>query len=104
MPQYCHRTLARLGEYVRVAVDKEKPYGRGQKRLRFISFPRMRLGGRGEGHAVCGRIGGEDRPNNGSFEFENSSIEGAAPRKLVIPKELDLHEVETINIDQSRMR
>ncbi|KAH9965496.1 hypothetical protein BC827DRAFT_1265481 [Russula dissimulans] len=54
-------------EHVRAADDDEdeEPYELGQKRLRFVSFPGVRL--EGEGHA-----------------------------------ELDLHEVETINIDQSQ--
>ncbi|KAN0125689.1 hypothetical protein V8E52_000896 [Russula decolorans] len=66
-------------EHVCAADEEEddEPYERGQKRLRFVSFPGMRL--EGEGHAM----------------------EGAA-RTLAIPKELDLHEVETINIDQSQ--
>jgi hypothetical protein len=78
-------------EYVRAA--DEEPYERGQKRLRFVSFPDVRL--EGEGHAVRSGIGGGGGPD-GSFEME-----GAA-RTLAIPKELDLHEVETINIDQSQ--
>ena len=41
-------------------------------------------------------IGGGDEPDDGLFE-----IEGAG-HMLVMPKELDLHEVETINIDQSQ--
>jgi len=82
-------------EHVRAADDEEddEPYERGQKRLRFVSFPGVRL--EGEGHAVRSGIGGGGGPD-GSFEME-----GAA-RTLAIPKELDLHEVETINIDQSQ--
>lgn len=82
-------------EYVRAADDEEneEPYERGQKRLRFVSFPGVRLDG--EGHAVRSGIGRGGGPD-GSFEME-----GAA-RTLAIPKELDLHEVETINIDQSQ--
>ena len=82
-------------EHVRAADDDEdeEPYERGQKRLRFVSFPGVRL--EGEGHAVRSGIGGGGGPD-GSFEME-----GAA-RTLAIPKELDLHEVETINIDQSQ--
>ena len=72
--------------------EDEKPYKRGQMRLRFVSFPGVRL--EGEGHAVRSGIGGRGGPD-GSFEME-----GAA-RTLAIPKELDLHEVETIN-DQSQ--
>jgi len=82
-------------EHVRAADDEEdeEPYELGQKRLRFVSFPGVRL--EGEGHAVrsgIGTGGGAD----GTFEME-----GAA-RTLAIPKELDLHDVETINIDQSQ--
>jgi hypothetical protein len=82
-------------EHVRAADDEEdeEPYEHGQKRLRFVSFPGVRL--EGEGHAVrsgIGTAGGAD----GTFEME-----GAA-RTLAIPKELDLHDVETINIDQSQ--
>jgi hypothetical protein len=82
-------------EHVRAADDEEdeEPYERGQKRLRFVSFPGVRL--EGEGHAVRSGIGGGGGPD-GAFEME-----GAA-RTLVIPKELDLHDVETINIDQSQ--
>jgi hypothetical protein len=47
-----------------------------------------------EGHAVRSGISGGGGPD-GSFEM----MEGSA-RTLAIPKELDLHEVETINIDQ----
>ena len=82
-------------EHVRAADDEEdeEPYERGQKRLRFVSFPGVRL--EGEGRAVrseIGTAGGAD----GTFEME-----GVA-RTLAIPKELDLHDVETINIDQSQ--
>ena len=82
-------------EHVRAADDEEddEPYEHGQKRLRFVSFPGVRL--EGEAHAVRSGIGGGGGPD-GSFEME-----GAA-RTLAIPKELDLHEVETINIDQSQ--
>ena len=82
-------------EHVRAAGDdeEEEPYERGRKRLRFVSFPGVRL--EGEGHAVRSGIGGGGGPD-GSFEME-----GAA-RTLAIPKELDLHEVDTINIDQSQ--
>ncbi|KAI0250013.1 hypothetical protein BJV78DRAFT_1376959 [Lactifluus subvellereus] len=82
-------------EHVRAADDEEDeaPYERGQMRLRFVSFPGVRL--EGEGRAVrsgIGRGGGSD----GTYQME-----GAA-RTLVVPKELDLHDVETINIDQSQ--
>jgi hypothetical protein len=82
-------------EHVRATDDEEdeEPYERGQKRLRFASFPGVRL--EGEGYAVRSGIGVGGGPD-GSFE-----IEGAV-RTLAIPKELDLHEVETINIDQSQ--
>jgi hypothetical protein len=85
-------------EHVRAADDEEdeEPYERGQKRLRFVSFPGVKL--EGEGHVVrsgVGGVGGGGGPD-GSFEME-----GAA-RTLAIPTELDLHEVETINIDQSQ--
>ncbi len=82
-------------EHVRAADDEEdeEPYELGQKRLRFVSFPGVQL--EGEGNAVRSGIGGGGGPD-GSFEME-----GAA-RTLSIPKELDLHEVETINIDQSQ--
>ncbi|KAI0282888.1 hypothetical protein BGY98DRAFT_931455 [Russula aff. rugulosa BPL654] len=82
-------------EHVRGADDEEdeEPYERGQKRLRFVSFPSIRL--EGEGHAVRSGIGGGGGPD-GSFEMEGTV------RTLAIPEELDLHEVETINIDQSQ--
>ena len=82
-------------EHVRAAGDEEdeEPHERGQKRLRFVSFPGVKL--EGEGHLVRSGIGGGGGPD-GSFEME-----GVA-RTLAIPQELDLHEVETINIDQSQ--
>ena len=82
-------------EHVRAPDDQEdeEPYERGLKRLRFVSFPGVRL--EGEGHAVRSRIGSGGGPN-GAFEMEGSV------RTLAIPEELDLHEVETINIDQSQ--
>jgi len=82
-------------EYVRAADDEEdeEPYERGQKRLRFVSFPGVRL--EGDGHAVRSGIGCGGGPD-GAFEMEG------AVRTLAIPDELDLHEVETINIDQSQ--
>jgi hypothetical protein len=45
-------------EHVCAADEEEddEPYERGQKRLRFVSFPGMRL--EGEGHAVRSGIGG----------------------------------------------
>jgi hypothetical protein len=49
----------------------------------------------GDGHAVRSGIGcGGGR--DGTFEMEG------AVRTLAIPDELDLHEVETINVDQSQ--
>jgi hypothetical protein len=82
-------------EHVRAADDTEdeEPYERGQKRLRFVSFPGVKL--EGEGHAVLSGIGEGGGPD-GSFEMEGVT------RTLAIPQELDLHEVETINIDQSQ--
>ena len=82
-------------EHVRATDDEEddEPYERGQKRLRFVSFPGVKL--EGEGHAVRSGIGGGGGPD-GSFEMEGAAW------TLAIPKELDLHEVETINIDQSQ--
>ncbi|KAH9014816.1 hypothetical protein EDB83DRAFT_2680115 [Lactarius deliciosus] len=82
-------------EHVRAADDEEdeEPYERGQKRLRFVSFPGVQL--EGEGSAVRSGIGSGGGAD-GTFEME-----GAA-RTLAIPKELDLHDVETINIDQSQ--
>ncbi|KAI0250929.1 hypothetical protein BJV78DRAFT_1347214 [Lactifluus subvellereus] len=82
-------------EHVRAADDEEDegPYEWGQMRLRFVSFPGVRL--EGEGRAVRSGIGcggGSD----GTYQMEG------AVRTLVIPKELDLHDVETINIDQSQ--
>ena len=53
----------------------------------------MRL--EGEGHAVRSGIGGGGGPDV-SFEMEGTA------RTLAIPKELDLHEVEDISIDQSQ--
>jgi hypothetical protein len=81
-------------EHVRAADEEEdeEPRARGQKRLRFVSFPGVKL--EGEGHAVRSGIGGGGP--DGSFEMEG------AVRTLAIPEELDLHEVETINIDQSQ--
>ncbi|KAI0295214.1 hypothetical protein BC826DRAFT_1097284 [Russula brevipes] len=75
-------------EHVRAADDEEdeEPYERGQKRLRLVSFPSVRL--EGEGLAVRSGIG--------------VVRDGGTARTLAIPKELDLHEVETINIDQSQ--
>jgi hypothetical protein len=80
---------------MRVADDEEneEQYERGQKRLRFVSFPGVRL--EGEGHAVRSGIGGGGGPD-GSFTMEGSA------GSLATPKELDLHEVEMINIDQSQ--
>jgi hypothetical protein len=82
-------------EHVRAADDQEdeEPYERGQMRLRFVSFPGVRL--EGEGGVVRSGIGGGGG-SDGTFEME-----GAA-RTLAIPRELDLHDVETINIDQSQ--
>jgi hypothetical protein len=82
-------------EHVRAPDDQEdeEPYERGLKRLRFVSFPGVCL--EGDGHAVRSGIGSRGGPN-GTFEMEG------AVRTLAIPEELDLHEVETINIDQSQ--
>jgi len=85
-------------EHVRAADDEEdeEPYERGQKRLRFVSFPGVRLEGDSEGgHAVRSGIGTGGGPD-GTFEMEG------VPRTLAIPNELDLHEVETIDIDESQ--
>ena len=81
-------------EHVCAADDEEdeKPHARGQKRLRFVSFRGVKL--ESEGHAVRSGIGGGGP--DGSFEMEGTV------RTLAIPEELDLHEVETINIDQSQ--
>jgi len=82
-------------EHVRAPDDQEdeEPYERGLKRLRFVSFPGVRL--EGDGHAVRSGIGSRGGLN-GTFDMEG------AVRTLAIPEELDLHEVETINIDQSQ--
>jgi hypothetical protein len=82
-------------EHVRAADDEEdeEPYERGQMRLRFVSFPGVRL--EGDGRAVRSGIG-SGGGSDGTFEMEG------AVRTLAIPKELDLHDVETINIDQSQ--
>jgi len=82
-------------EHVRAADDDEDdaPPEHGQKRLRFASFPGVRL--EGEGHAVHSGIGTGGGPD-GTFEMEG------AVRTLAIPQELDLHEVDTVNIDQSQ--
>jgi len=82
-------------EHVRAADDEEdeEPYERGQIRLRFVSFPGVQL--EGEGRAVRSGIG------CGGGSGGTYQMEGAA-RTLMIPKELDLHDVETINIDQSQ--
>ena len=88
---------SRLCEHVNVAVgdkEDEEPYKRGQKRLRFVSFPGVRL--EGEGHAVRSGIGGRGGPD-GSFEME-----GAA-RTLAIPKELDTKWRRSISI-RARVR
>ncbi|KAI9452800.1 hypothetical protein F5148DRAFT_985847 [Russula earlei] len=79
-------------EHVRTAdnEEEEEPYKRRQKRLRFVSFPGVRL--EGEGHAVWSGIGG----GGGPFEMEGTV------RTLAIPEELDLHEVNDINLDQSK--
>ncbi|KAI0263820.1 hypothetical protein BC834DRAFT_827161 [Gloeopeniophorella convolvens] len=78
-------------EHVRAADDTEdeEPYERGAKRLRFVSFPGVRL--EGEGAAVRSGVG-----PGGTHEMEG------ATRTLEVPQELDLHDVETINIDQSQ--
>ena len=83
-------------EHVRAADDEEdaEPHERGQKRLRFVSYPGVKL--EGEGHAVRSGIGEGGGGPDGSFEMEG------AVRTLAIPEELGLHEVETINIDQSQ--
>ncbi|KAI9452804.1 hypothetical protein F5148DRAFT_496147 [Russula earlei] len=73
--------------------EEEELFGRRQKRLRFVSFPGVRL--EGEGHAVRSGIGGGGGPD-GTFEMEG------AVRTLAIPEELDLHEVNEINLDQSQ--
>jgi len=53
----------------------------------------------GEGHAVRGSgTGGGSGWFDGSFETEGA----ARTLRLAIPKELDLREVETINIDQTQ--
>jgi hypothetical protein len=82
-------------EHVRAADDEEDevPYERGQIRLRFVSFPGVRL--ESEGRAVRSGIG-SGGGSDGTFEMEG------ATRTLMIPNELDLHDVETINIDQSQ--
>ena len=82
-------------EHVRAADDEEDevPYEQGQMRLRFVSFPGVRL--EGEGRAVRSGIGGGGGPD-GAYQMEGTA------RTLTIPKELDLHHVETINIDQSQ--
>ena len=72
--------------------EDEEPYEQGQKRLRFVSFPGVRL--EGEGHAVRSGIGGNGGPDE-SFKMEGTT------RTLAIPKEL---EVETINIDRARVQ
>jgi len=58
-----------------------------------VSFPGVRL--EGENYAVRSGIGTGGGPD-GTFEMEG------AVRTLAISQELDLHEVETINIDQSQ--
>ncbi|KAI9508014.1 hypothetical protein F5148DRAFT_980552 [Russula earlei] len=82
-------------EHVRAADEEEEEdlYERGQMRLRFVSFPGVRL--EGEGHAVQSGIGGGGGPD-GTFEMEGTV------RTLAIPEELDLHEVDAINLDQSQ--
>ncbi|KAI9508005.1 hypothetical protein F5148DRAFT_980549 [Russula earlei] len=82
-------------EHVRRADDEEEeePSARGQMRLRFVSFPGVRL--EGEGHTVRSGIGGGGGPD-GTFEMEGTV------RTLAIPEELDLHEVDAINMDQSQ--
>jgi hypothetical protein len=68
---------------MRVADDdqNEEQFERGQKRLRFVSFPGVRL--EGEGHAVRSGIGG------GGGLDRSFMMEGATGT-LAIPKELDL--------------
>ncbi|KAI9508004.1 hypothetical protein F5148DRAFT_1304213 [Russula earlei] len=70
-------------EHVRAADDdeEEEPCERGQKRLRFASFPDVRLL-EGEGHAARSGIGGGGGPD-GTFEVEGTV------RTLAIPEELD---------------
>ena len=82
-------------EHVRAVDDEEdeEPHEWGQMRLRFVSFPGVRL--EGEGRAVRSGIGGGGGPD-GAYQMEGTA------RTLMIPKELDLHHVETINIDQSQ--
>jgi hypothetical protein len=66
-------------KHVRAADDEgdEEPYERGQKRLRLVSFPGVRL--EGEGHAVRSGIGGGGGPD-GSFEMEeHGDREGRLP-------------------------
>jgi len=58
-----------------------------------VSFPGVRL--EGENYAVRSGIGTGGGPD-GTFEMEGTV------RTLAIPQELDLHEIETINIDQSQ--
>ena len=77
--------------------EDEKPYKRGQMRLRFVSFPGVRL--EGEGHAVRSGIGGGGGPDGSVGSFE---MEGAA-RTLAIPKELDTKWRRSISI-RARVR
>jgi hypothetical protein len=83
-------------DHVRTAHDEEggeESDEHGQKRLRFVSFPGVRL--ESDGHVVRSGIGCGGGPD-GTFEMEG------AVRTLEIPDELDLDEVEAISIDQSQ--
>ncbi|KAI9508011.1 hypothetical protein F5148DRAFT_980592 [Russula earlei] len=73
--------------------EDEEPYERRQKRLRFVSFPGVRV--ESEGYAVWSGISRGGGPD-GTFEMEGTV------RTLAIPEELDLHEVNEINLDQSQ--
>ncbi|KAI0046445.1 hypothetical protein FA95DRAFT_1589494 [Auriscalpium vulgare] len=83
-------------EYV-VPVEEGFPPADESKRLRFVSFPSVRLDERGVAvRTDLGRAPGQCGGDGGMFEFEG------AVRTLDIPDDLDLDTVETINIDQSQ--